>query len=64
MNLLQVFEKIKNDHTGKQCLITRFQGPRDDNVRVCIRVKDDLIALSAYPITIDDMLANDWDLYT
>ena len=64
MNLLQAFEKIKSDHTGKQCLIARFQGPHEDNVRVCIRVKDDLIALSAYPITIDDMLANDWGLYT
>lgn len=62
MNLLQAFEKIKSDHAGKQCLIARYQGPREDNVRVCIRVKDDLIALSAFPITVDDMLADDWEL--
>lgn len=64
MNLLQAFEKIKSDHTGKQCLIARYQGPREDNVRVCIRVKDDLITLSAFPITVDDMLADDWELLT
>lgn len=29
---------------------------------MCIRVKDDLITLSAFPITVDDMLADDWDL--
>jgi hypothetical protein len=62
MNLLQAFEKIKSDHAGKQCLIARYQGPVSDNVRVCIRVKDDLITLSAFPITVDDMLADDWDL--
>jgi len=62
MNLLEAFEKIKSDHAGKQCLIARYQGPVSDNVRVCIRVKDDLIALSAFPITVDDMLADDWDL--
>lgn len=64
MNLLQAFEKIKSDHTGKQCLIARYQGPVSDNVRVCIRVKDGLIALSAFPITVYDMLADDWELLT
>jgi len=62
MNLLEAFEKIKSDHAGKQCLITRFQGQHEDNVRVCIKVEDDLIALSAFPITVDDMLADDWEL--
>ena len=62
MNLLQAFEKIKSDYASTQCLISRFQGPREDNVRVCIRVKEDIIALSAFPITVDDMLADDWDL--
>lgn len=62
MNLVEAIKEIKSNHTGKQCLITRFQGPREDNVRVCIRVKDDIIALSAFPITVDDMLADDWDL--
>ncbi len=62
MNLLEVFEKIKNDHAGKQCLITRFQGPREDNVQVCIKVEDNFIVLSAFPITVDDMLADDWEL--
>ena len=57
MNLLQAFEKIKSDHAGKQCLIARYQGPVSDNVRVCIRVKDGLIALSAFPITVYDMFA-------
>lgn len=64
MNLLQAFEKIKSDHNGKQCLIARYQGPVSDNVRVCIRVKDDLITLSAFPITVDDMLADDWEVLT
>lgn len=62
MKLLEAFEKIKSDHTSKQCLIARYQGPVSDNVRVCIKVEDDFIALSAFPITVDDMLADDWDL--
>lgn len=62
MNLLQAFKKIKSDHVGKQCLITRFQGPHEDNVQVCIKVEDNFIALSAFPITVDDMLADDWEL--
>lgn len=33
-------------------------------MRVCIRVKDGLIALSAFPITVYDMLADDWELLT
>lgn len=62
MNLLEAFKKIKSDHAGKQCLITRFQGPREDNVQVCIKVEDNFIVLSAFPITVDDMLAGDWEL--
>lgn len=67
MLLDEAFKQIKSydarsDIKVKSFLIARYQGPREDNVRVCIRVKDDLITLSAFPITVDDMLADDWEL--
>lgn len=69
MNLIEVFKEIKSyssrdDIKINSFLIARFQGSVSDNVRVCIRVKDGLIALSAFPITVYDMLADDWELLT
>lgn len=69
MLLDEAFKQIKSydarsDISVRSFLIARYQGPVSDNVRVCIRVKDGLIALSAFPITVYDMLADDWELLT
>lgn len=54
MNLIEVFKEIKS-----------YDARSDNNImKVYISVKDNLISLSDLPLSVDDMIADDWDLIT
>jgi len=67
MRLDEAFKKIKSydargDISVRSFLIVRFHS--NNKINVCISVKDNLISLSDLPLSVDDMLADDWDLLT
>jgi len=65
MNLLEALKEIKAKLNDKDISVRSLLAARrcDDNImKVCISVKDNLISLAGLPLSLDDMLADDWDL--
>ena len=65
MQLEEVFKQIKSydardDIRVRSFLLARFG--YNNVITVCISVMNNQIKLSVLPLSVDDMLADDWDL--
>lgn len=65
MRLEEVFKQIKSYDARGDISVRSFLVARrcNDNImKVCISVKDNLISLAGLPLSVDDILVDDWDL--